>query len=153
MRPGRLDERSSTSIHRLAWNKRQIAALGSASDAQIAELMGVATNTIIKKRRKLGIAPFGQTREAKQHHWTKRQIGWLGKRTDVAIAQQLGIDQTTVAYQRRILGIPSYSVTSKGHEWTEKEIALLGTISDTGAAKKNRALPSSSRDEKARTGN
>ncbi len=119
-------------VPRPAWNKKQLALLGTASDERIAEKLGLVKSAVSARRWKLGIAPFCETRETKTHHWTKKELGWLGKLKDVEIGRRIGLSAPSVAWKRRSLGIGQSSQQGQTcRKWTKQELALLGKTPDT----------------------
>jgi DNA-binding CsgD family transcriptional regulator len=118
------------------WTEQELALLGTAPDAKIAERVGVTTTAVKQQRRRLGIAAWGTTTEQRRHKWTKRQLGWLGKLSDKEIASRLGLSIPTVCWKRQLLGIEPLKASGRGRQWTEKEIALLGTLPDTEVARR-----------------
>lgn len=131
----RLKERSATCPDRLAWNADQLALLGTAPDAEVADAVGVNDSAIHSMRKRRGIPPFGQSREKLAHVWTKKQLSWLGKLSDVEIARRVGLNAATVSVKRRTMGIESQHKPS-GRKWSKKELKLLGTDSDVAIGKK-----------------
>jgi hypothetical protein len=79
------------------------ARLGTLPDNKLAKLAGCSEDTLINRRRRLGIQPF-----------TQRDIDWakwdaeLGRATDQDIAQKIGCTVKTVERRRGKLGIASY---------------------------------------------
>lgn len=131
----RLKERSATCAERLAWNADQLAMLGTAPDAEVADAVGVNDSAIHSMRKRRGIPAFGQSREKLAHAWTRKQLSWLGKLPDSEIARRVGLNAATVSVKRRTMGIETQRKPSRRH-WSEKELKLLGTDSDVSIGKK-----------------
>ena len=75
---------------------------------------------------------------ARRRQWTEEELALLGTMSDVKVAKRLGITRGTVFKKRTDLGIPADGggkTGPKGREWTEEQIALLGTMSDAKVAK------------------
>ena len=118
------------------WTKKEIALLGTASDAEIAQRINRIPSGVFLQRTRRNIPAFGQNKTEKAHRWTKQQIKWLGKVSDVEIANRLGVSASTVAWKRRKMGIPSRTGSTGRKVWTAAEIKLLGTMSDIDLAQK-----------------
>lgn len=124
------------SIHakRHNWTRKQIAMLGTISDAALSWELGLAISTVFKKRQKLGIPA---SRPAKSINWTPAIFALLGKVPDGEIAKIYGMDPLSVQKKRVSFGIRCYARKSKTwHYWTKKEIALLGKMPDGDVALK-----------------
>jgi hypothetical protein len=114
------------------WTRRQIAMLGTISDAALSRKLGLCTGTVFEKRQKLGITA---SRPAKTINWTREVIASLGKIPDSEVARIHGMNILTVYKKRVDLGIRCYARKSKTwHYWTKKEIALLGKMPDGDVA-------------------
>ena len=118
------------------WTARDLALLGTASDAEIAKRVGFTPTSVEHQRKRKGIAPYGSTTDQRRHRWTKRQIGWLGNLTDREIAERIGVTIGAVAWKRRLLGVEPTRESRSRHHWTKREIALLGTMPDTELARR-----------------
>lgn len=109
------------------------AALGTASDEELAKRFGIKLWQLTKRRIKLGIKRF--------ENWMPEHIALLGTDTDKAIALKLGIPLTAVYRKRTALNIPAraYAYVGKSPrlprvKWTPENIALLGTDTDKAVA-------------------
>ena len=137
-RKSRLQERSSKSVHRLAWNVEQVELLGTASDVIVANQLGVSENTVRLRRKKLKIPPANLSSKKKAFRWTDKRIAMLGKHSDSSLARRWSIDPTTVAWKRRIMSIPTASAvwSSKPvRQWSKREISKLGKMPDCEVAR------------------
>jgi len=114
------------------WSEEQIALLGTMSDIEVSERLGISRVTVFNKRDELGI-PAGGMRGPKTREWTEEQIALLGTMVDREVAERLGIKHALVLKKRTDLGIPIYD---KSRKWTEEQIGLLGTMSSSEIAKK-----------------
>ena len=114
------------------WTRRQIAMLGTISDAALSRKLDLSIGTVLKKRQKLGIPA---SRPAKSINWTPDVIALLGKIPDSEVAIIYDMNVLTVYKKRVDLGIRCYARKSKAwHYWTKKEIALLGKMPDGDVA-------------------
>ena len=117
---------------RHSWTRRQIAMLGTISDAALSRKLDLCILTVLRKRQALGIPA---SRPAKTINWTPAIIGLLGKVPDGEIARTYGMNIASVYKKRLDLGIRCYARKSKTwHYWTKKEIALLGKMPDGDVA-------------------
>jgi hypothetical protein len=115
-----------------AWTRRQIAMLGTISDAALSRKLGVCIGTVLKKRQKLGIPA---SRPPKSIDWTPAIYAMMGKVPDGEIARIYGMNILSVQKKRVSRGIRCYARKSKTwHYWTKKEIALLGKMPDGDVA-------------------
>lgn len=120
------------------WTEEELSLLGKVPDPELASKMGVAKETIQKKRASLGIPSArksGIISEKQKAHlqkisssgvwidWDDAAIAKLGTAPDIEIARQLGTTNQNVAKKRAKLGIPSHrsAKTSSGQpnlqEW------------------------------------
>ena len=119
---------------RYIWTRRQIAMLGTISDAALSRKLGLCIGTVLEKRQKLGIPA---SRPAKSINWSPDVIALLGKIPDGDVARIYGMNILSVQKKRVDLGIRCYARKSKTwHYWTKKEIALLGKMPDGDVALK-----------------
>lgn len=113
-----------------------VESLGSESDAKLAAKLEISMYRVGHARKKLQIASH---REKNQFKWQKQHIQLLGTMPDSAIAKQLGISIAAVQAKRKQFNITAFNVHLAKkipiHEWTEQEIALLGTKPDQDLAK------------------
>jgi hypothetical protein len=106
------------------------------SDYELARQKRLAVSTVADERRRRGIPPFKPRRPAVE--WTAERIALLGTDTDGKVAARLGLSTMAVQRRRFSLGIPPYAGSPflpPGHEWTRREIRLLGTLPDRKVAK------------------
>lgn len=118
------------------WSRKNLALLSKLPDERVAEIMGISRKSVLGKRKRLGIESFAVGTQF-WHPWTEEEITRLGKTTDRELAEQLGIQPMCVTAKRRQLGIEAFTKTSglkTSREWTEREIALLGTKTDVEVA-------------------
>ncbi|GMU65398.1 MAG: hypothetical protein AMXMBFR36_16720 [Acidobacteriota bacterium] len=87
------------------WTRREIALIGSMSDAALAERLRISVTAVVRKRRSLGIASFRPAR--RPIRWTKRSIRLQGSLPDRVVAERLGVSAATVRAKRLALGIRS----------------------------------------------
>jgi hypothetical protein len=93
--------------------------LGTDTDPNVGAKLGIASDTVRKKRARLGIPKYSP--------FTPEAIELMGKVSDESIAKKIGVHKAIVGQKRRELGIPSIT---KAREWTDEEISLLGKMSD-----------------------
>jgi len=120
----------------ILWTPAMIAALGQLPDGEFARLFEMNVLTVFKKRTSLGIRCYARKSKS-WHYWTKKEISLLGKMPDGDVALRTGINKASVAWKRCKLKIPPFTQKRpKKHltEWTRKEIAVLGKMTDAAAA-------------------
>lgn len=107
---------------------KYVHLLGTMPDKKLAELIGCAENTIWKRRRDAGIAPFGG--EKKAVPWD--DISHLfGKISDAKIASLVGCSQSAISmYKAKINKISR----KKSNNTLKENIDLLGTMPDSAIA-------------------
>ena len=104
-----------------SWNK----LLGTKTDKELAEDLGLTYSVIQTRRNGLGIKSFSE----------KNRISWegvddlLGKDYDYNISDEFGISTSSISIRRKELGIPLYSEDTE-HYFNEEVITLLGNKSD-----------------------
>ena len=120
----------------IQWTRDMIATLGRIPDREFARNYGMNVLTVYKKRLDLGIRCYARKSKT-WHYWTQKEIALLGKMPDGEVALRTGIHKASVAWKRGKLKIPPFtSRRPKKHltDWTRKEIAVLGTMTDAAAA-------------------
>jgi hypothetical protein len=120
----------------IRWTREMISMLGRIPDGRFAETYGMNILTVSTKRRDLGIRCFAR-RSKTWHHWTKKEIAMLGRMPDAVVAEKTGIKKPSVAWKRGKLGIPPFSQRRPKKQltdWTRREIAVLGRMTDAAAA-------------------
>ena len=125
--------RPPKSIH---WTPAMIAMLGKIPDGEIARIYGMNVLSVYKKRLDLGIRCYARKSKT-WHYWTKKEIALLGKMPDGDVALRTGINKASVAWKRCKLKIPSFTQKRPKKlltDWTRKEIAVLGKMTDAAAA-------------------
>jgi hypothetical protein len=88
------------------------------------------------KRRELGIKCYARGSKA-WHRWTDKEIAILGTMPDADAALKTGINKASIAWKRCKLKIPPFTQKRPKRlltDWTRKEIALLGKMTDADAA-------------------
>lgn len=107
------------------WSDEDIELLGTKSDKEAGEILGLPQHVVVYKRLSLGI-------EANVlEPWQEDEIRLLGTDIDNKIAKRLGRSLFSVRTKRQRLGIPQFRI-----DWTEEEIALLGTDTDKAIARR-----------------
>jgi hypothetical protein len=108
--------------------------LGIIPDKKLSAAIGCSEDSVINRRRKLGIRPY-----------TQNFIDWaawdgrLGKETDVRLARRIGCAEATVRKRRKELGIGSFRDAHGGGkprriDWARWD-GILGTMPDEETAK------------------
>lgn len=121
-------------LNKFVWTSEIDAQIGSMSDKQLAEKLGVTPTTVGKRRRLLGIAAKV---EPLSSIWTPELDALFSTTSNVEIASLLGISPPTVQRRRKILNIAPYVKNKRGSQdflWSQDRDALLGTASDTKLA-------------------
>ena len=106
------------------WAPEVIARLGQEPDTQIAEDLGVASQTVWAKRRRLGIAACRQRRRLYRLRGNegKRELeARLAKVSDRKVAEEVGSSRSTVRRERLRVGLGSWQ-----RRWSEEELRTLG---------------------------
>jgi hypothetical protein len=120
----------------IQWTPAIIALLGKIPDGEIARTYGMNILSAQKKRVSLGIRCYARKSKS-WHYWTKKEIALLGKMPDGDVALRTGIHKASVAWKRGKLKIPPFTTKRPKKlltDWTLKEIAVLGTMTDAAAA-------------------
>lgn len=118
------------------WTPDVIATLGKIPDGEVARIYGMNILTVYKKRVDLGIRCYARKSKT-WHYWTKKEIALLGKMPDGDVALRTGINKASVFWKRCKLKIPSFTQKRPKKlltDWTLKEIAVLGKMTDADAA-------------------
>lgn len=114
------------------WNRKQLSLLGTISDGELGQRIGIQTSAFFLKRSSMGIAP---SRPLTRLKWTPREIALLGKYSDEEVARLLKTSRKSVIKKRQDLGIQCHAKSSKlWHSWTDQEIAMLGKMIDREVA-------------------
>ncbi len=117
------------------WTPAVIATLSRIPDGEVARIYGINVVSVYKKRLDLGIRCYARKSKT-WHYWTKKEIALLGKMPDGDVALRTGIKKASVAWKRCKLKIPPFSTKRPKKlltDWTLKEIAVLGTMTDAAA--------------------
>lgn len=88
-------------MSRKPWTDKELALLGTNTDAAIAKALKRTAMSVRNKRLRLGIEAHVPYR----HEWTKKQISMLGKVSDRELAEELCLTRQTVLAKRLELGI------------------------------------------------
>ena len=118
------------------WSRELIATLGKIPDGEVARIYGINILSVYKKRLDLGIRCYARKSKT-WHYWTKKEIALLGKMPDGDVALRTGINKASVAWKRGKLQIPPFTQKRPKKlltDWTRKEIAVLGKMTDAAAA-------------------
>ena len=118
------------------WTPAVIATLGKIPDGEVARINGMNILSVHKKRVALGIRCYARNSKT-WHYWTKKEIALLGKMPDGDVALRTGINKASVFWKRCKLEIPSFTQKRPKRlltDWTLKEIAVLGKMTDAAAA-------------------
>jgi hypothetical protein len=120
----------------IQWTPEMIATLGRIPDREFARTYRMNALTVFKKRLDLGIRCYARKSKT-WHYWTKKEIALLGKMPDGDVALRTGINKASVAWKRGKLNIPPFTTKRPKKlltDWTLKEIAVIGTMTDAAAA-------------------
>ena len=118
------------------WSPDVIALLGKIPDGQVAKIYGMNILSVQKRRVDLGIRCYARKSKT-WHYWTKKEIALLGKMPDGDVSLRTGINKASVAWKRGKLKIPPFTQKRPKKlltDWTRKEIAVLGKMTDAAAA-------------------
>jgi hypothetical protein len=129
------------------WNRDLIATLGKLPDRDVAKLFRINVLSVYKKRFDLDIPCYARKSKS-WHDWTKEEIALLGKMSDGDVALKTGIHKASVAWKRCKLKIPPFTQKRPKKlltDWTRKEIAVLGKMTDADAAAALDCAPSAVR--------
>ena len=120
----------------ILWTPDLIALLGKIPDGEVARIYGMNILSVQQKRVSRGIQCYARKSKA-WHYWTKKEIALLGKMPDGDVALRTGINKASVFWKRCKLKIPSFTQKRPKKlltDWTLKEIAVLGKMTDAAAA-------------------
>jgi len=122
---------------RVAWAPELLALLGRMADLKVANLAGVDIQTVVRERRRRGIASF---LPHWRHDWTAEEIALLGTASDSEVGAAVGVSRVVVRRKRHLLGIPSFHPRPHepvgGLSWGPEDLALLGTMTDREVARR-----------------
>lgn len=111
------------------WSEQAISLLGTKTDKEVAEQLGLCIAAVGQKRRSMSIAGLRPTQ--KPIEIPKRFIRYLGVWSDQKVAEKVGVSQSAVSNYRNKLGIKPLQNRS---EFPQAAIALIGTMTDTDLA-------------------
>lgn len=129
------------------WTPDVIGLLGKIPDGEVARIYGMNILSVQKKRVDLGIRCYARKSKT-WHYWTKKEIALLGRMPDGDVALRTGINKASVAWKRCKLKIPPFTQKRPKKlltDWTRKEIAVLGKMTDAAAAASLDLAPSAVR--------
>lgn len=109
------------------WTLEMDTLLGTRSDWDVADELGMHKRTVRLRRLVLGIPAFGRNVGI---DWTSEMDVLLGTMVDEDVADTLGMNRSSVRNRREVLGIPSFGWIT----WTPEMDALLGTMMDKEVA-------------------
>lgn len=112
------------------WSEQAISLLGTKTDKEVAEKLGLCIAAVGQKRRSMSIAGVRPTQ--KPIEMPKRLIRYLGVWSDQKVAEKIGVSQGAVSNYRSKHGIQP--LQNRG-VFPRAAIALIGTMSDTDLAK------------------
>ena len=118
------------------WTPDVIALLGKIPDGEVARIYGMNILSVQQKRVSRGIQCYARKSKT-WHYWTKKEIALLGKMPDGDVALRTGINKASVFWKRCKLKIPPFTQKRPKKlltDWTLKEIAVLGKMTDAAAA-------------------
>ena len=119
------------------WTKQMLNMLGEVPDGRLAREYGISHNVVKLKRIEQGIFPFGKTEMDPVPEFPDEVIELIGKVPDKRIADQYSVSRNAIRLYRTIhkIELAEY-IQPTEHEWTESQLALLGTMSDGNVARK-----------------
>jgi hypothetical protein len=112
--------------NRRPWSAKEVALLGTDSDAAVARKLNRPTGAVALKRRRKGI----KIKPVKRR-WTPHEISLLGTMSDAEVARQLNRTPNSVLSKRTDSQIPAGCY----RRWTPDEDMLLGTLCDEDVAR------------------
>jgi hypothetical protein len=121
----------------IEWTKNMLDLLGEVPDGRIAREYEVSPVSVKIKRIELKILPFGKTEMDAEPELPKEMIPLIGSVPDKQLSDRFKIPRIQIRLYRAFRGIPlaDYNPPTR-HTWTEKELVLLGTMSDGAVARK-----------------
>lgn len=112
------------------WTEDMIALLGTETDADVAELLGIGESSVRLKRRLLHIEAFGDTAHGRAKvTWTQEHLDLLGRVPDAVLAARMGISGSTVWMKRHLAGIPPFRERPARVKWTRAMKADVNRLS------------------------
>ncbi|HEY3321314.1 MAG TPA: hypothetical protein VGP72_12660 [Planctomycetota bacterium] len=109
-------------LARHKWTPAEVELLGTMSDGELAERLGLRCSTIKNMRLSLKIPALRPSRQ-----WKPEETKLLGALPDKALANQLGIHESSVRKARTRLNLRA---SQPRHDWTPEKLKLLGTMPD-----------------------
>jgi hypothetical protein len=110
-------------------------------DKDVAKIVGCSINTVIRRRKKLGVAPYNKkTISQKNEKHSRERIDWpvqkekLGRMTDNKLAEIIGCRGKAVSARRRSLGVAPFT-EPKRINWDEID-GNLGRSPDAALAER-----------------
>lgn len=94
---------------RRIWSDEEIAMLGTMSDVDLAEKLGIPKANVTSRRHKLGIAPFNAHKSITTRPWTDKEIALLGAMPDASVAHMTNRALNSVQQMRHRMRIPAYN--------------------------------------------
>lgn len=91
------------------WTDEEIALLGTMSDIDLGEKLGVPKANVTFRRKKLGIAPFNAHKSVITRPWTDKEIALLGSMPDASVAHVTNRALNSVQQMRHRKRIPAYN--------------------------------------------
>ena len=110
------------------WTEEEIVRLGTITDRELAEQLGVHIMCVMMKRKQMGIQSFSKSSGIrKSRTWTKLEISLLGKKTDSVLAHEMGLGIGVLRKKRIELGIaPKFGEKTSPSKWTPEILVRLG---------------------------
>ncbi len=129
------------------WTPAVIALLGKIPDGEVGRIYGMNILSVQQKRVSRSIQCYARKSKTR-HYWTKMEIALLGKMPDGEVALKTAINKASVAWKHGKLEIPPFTTKRSKKlltDWTLKEIAVLGKMTDAAAAASLDLAPSAVR--------
>lgn len=126
-----------THCQEIEWTKAMIHLLGEVPDGRIARDYKISDFAVKIKRIEMKILPFGKSEMDLEPDLPPDAIVLIGKIPDKHIADRFKISRASIRLYRAFhsIGLAEYIVPTM-HTWKEKELELLGTMSDGALARK-----------------
>ena len=133
---------TSSKINRHIWKDSEIELLGTASDGDVALVIGCARHQVRYARQARGIPVWKKTKWgqsamqtlAKKDYpkWFDGDYSRLGKKSDTEVGKDYGVERHAICRLRLSKGIPSFTFSKR---WRDDEVQLLGKFSDPEVAR------------------
>jgi DNA-binding CsgD family transcriptional regulator len=121
---------------RIEWTRPMLSLLGTGTDKDVAAELGLDVGSVSRKRKGLGIEPYGRPSVETGLGWSKREDALLGTAPDHVIARRIHKRRSAVAYRRMVLEVPPFLPAPPAVKWTKKMRDRLGELPDSEIARR-----------------